>query len=120
MKATEKLRQMLDTRGVEWQATESEIDHVTAWIENGGHAEFFESKTINHDLLQISYYDPTPEQAVEATMGRGTCHVESVARNDYGYAPQVSDYTFELSCGHSVTWDERPDYCPWCGREVVE
>lgn len=56
----------------------------------------------------------------EATLGRGTCRVESVARNEYGHAPQMSDYTFELSCGHSVTWDEQPDYCPWCGRRVIE
>jgi len=56
----------------------------------------------------------------EATLGLGTCRVESVARNEYGHALQVSDYTFELSCGHSVTWDEQPDYCPWCGRRLVD
>lgn len=48
-----------------------------------------------------------------------TCKVEATFLNEYGYAPQLDDFTFELSCGHSVTWDERPDYCPWCGAKVV-
>ena len=50
---------------------------------------------------------------------KGTCKVESSQLNEYGHAPQASDYTFELSCGHSVTWDDQPDYCPWRGRRVV-
>lgn len=70
MTATERLWALLDERGVERKFEESAIDHVTTWNANGGHAEFYESKTTNPDLLQVSYYDLTPEQAVEATLGR--------------------------------------------------
>ena len=48
-----------------------------------------------------------------------TCRVEHVATNDYRYVRAATDYTFDLSCGHSITWDEQPDYCPWCGARVV-
>ena len=46
---------------------------------------------------------------------RGTCHVTKVAKlND--------NYGFKLSCGHSMVnpFDDHPNYCPWCGAEVVD
>ena len=69
MTATDELRRLLDGRGVEWGAEESELDHVTTWNANGGQAMFYESKTTNPNLLQVNYYDLTPAQAVEATLG---------------------------------------------------
>ena len=62
-----------------------------------------------------------PEQAIEATLGRGTCHVVSSIRHDYegGYAG--TEWEHELSCGHKVWWgnDDPPEWCPWCGAKVV-
>ena len=127
MTQTEELRQMLDERGVEYLRHEDgeplrELkeagEPATSWHMGG--ASVCAVPIDGGELFDLWIDHCTPEQAVEATLGRGTCRVESVARNEYGYAPQVSDYTFELSCGHSVTWDEQPDYCPWCGRRVVE
>ena len=56
-----------------------------------------------------------PEQAIAATLGRGECHV--IATKKLGEL-----FGYRLSCGHSMVnlFDDRPDYCPWCGAEVVK
>lgn len=114
--ATDELHRLLDERGVEWGAEESELDHVTTWNANGGQAMFYESKTTNPNLLQVNYYDLTPAQAVEATLGRGTCHAESDLSEwvcsacqcwiPLGLTPENIQYASE--------WR----YCPHCGAEV--
>lgn len=48
-----------------------------------------------------------------------TCHVES-SRTEW----EDGEYSYldvELSCGHAFTWDDvtPPDYCPYCGCEVI-
>ena len=121
MTATDELRRLLDERGVEWGAEESELDHVTTWNANGGQAMFYESKTTNPNLLQVNYYHLTPEQAVEATLGRGTCEVVSKLLIEGEYVP-AEYYEFEMECGEGFKWDESepPRYCPNCGRKVVD
>lgn len=57
----------------------------------------------------------TPAQAIAATLGAGTCHVKA--------AEKIGDlFGFSLSCGHSMVnpFNDHPDYCPWCGRKVVD
>ena len=112
MTATDELRRLLDERGVEWGAEESELDHVTTWNANGGQAMFYESKTTNPNLLQVNYYDLTPVQAVEATMGRGTC---KMLDGRYGYPFVCSE------CGAEFNADVihgDVNYCPNCGRRI--
>lgn len=122
MSVTDELRAILDERVVEWWAEESEIDHVTVWNANGGHARFYEPKTTNHDLLQVGYYDCTPAQAVEATLGRGMCQIEE--RHGEWRCTRCGEIV-----GDSDPWSELYingnaielwRYCPWCGREVVQ
>lgn len=118
--ATEVLRRLLDERGVEWEGeTDEDGWAFTRWhgFDDTGWRAASDELCGMLDLQGRFLFTPT--QAIEATLGRGECHVLSTACNDYGHAPQMSDYTFELSCGHSVTWDEQPDYCPHCGRKVV-
>lgn len=69
--------------------------------------------------------DLTPEQAIDATLGRGTCH-------DLAETPRYGDKTrFECNaCGYEYSavggfgcdYGDEPDfnYCPSCGRKVVE
>lgn len=61
-----------------------------------------------------------PEQAVAATLGPGTCHVESM----HGYTDPFAStrYSVELSCHTLEDWPDRepPEYCPWCGARVME
>lgn len=62
-----------------------------------------------------------PEQAIAATLGSGTCHMEPV--NNY----QVSEYATSWGCVcshcgtfHEFTHGEGWKYCPTCRAEVVD
>lgn len=116
MTVTERLRAMLDERGVEWADEENKIDRVTTWNVNDGHAVFYESKTACPAFLKFIYYDPTPEQAIEATLGRGECEQE-----EHGWSTEGDHARVWLTCGHDCmveTVADLPNYCPNCGRKV--
>lgn len=114
MTATEELRRMLDERGVEWHG-----DIATYWCD----ADAVESLFADN-ALDVSLYAISPEQAIEATLGRGTC-------KDIDETRKFSDKTrFECSeCGYEYSavggfgcdYGDEPDfnYCPNCGRRVV-
>ena len=140
MTATDELRRLLDERGVEWESADF-IEPIaeTQWG-NNCYIDYPELSP----YLTISYC--TPEQAIAATLGRGTCKLEGFAdvrfSVDYeveGYAVGSSiDYaTLEecSSCGayvieppafhHVLTCDgdeiyQPYNYCPNCGAKVVE
>lgn len=114
--ATEVLRRMLDERGVEWRKTphyssESQ-DNETVFAGDG--IEWYANDHLNGKLgLRAARYEVTPEQAIEATLGRGTCE-------DVGAAA-----IFKCSmCGWKssvFTFGEgMPCYCPNCGRRVEQ
>lgn len=112
MTATDRLRALLDERGVEWwNETDPHPQNVTVARLDGRVAFFHENANGTVGYSIHNSYDLTPEQAVEATLGRGTCH----ARND------------EDTCGHDVcsgcgfVWpdDYSINYCPNCGRRVI-
>lgn len=117
MTATERLRQLLDERGVEWwNDTDPEPQHVTV-------VHFEERIVIFHENVNgtmgyhvYNAHDLTPEQAVAATLGRGTCKVEGSI--DYG---EFGCWQYDLSCGCRILWpdSEPPTFCPECGRRVV-
>ena len=115
MSATERIRALLDERGVEWRDEETELDRVTEWGVADMQATFFEAKGLyNHDLLQVCYYDHAPEQAVEATLGRGTCRYEIGAFGDGKVWYECTE------CGGMASADyDPPSYCPHCGRRVI-
>ncbi len=114
MTATERLRQLLDERGVEWKAAKAPLP-VISW--HGAHG--FKFTAINpygvtdYLLVQTNTLDEwphlTPEQAVEATLGRGTC------RN--------TQEDFDFMCSESGKCVDNGrvlgfNYCPKCGREI--
>ena len=118
--ATERLRAMLDERGVEWtEPNNMARSHTTYWTAGFlrcGAVEF------NDGMVSIasSSDDITPEQAIEATLGRGECRV--VCSREY---IECKVDFFECSeCGWSGAIDdmkalcEYPRYCPNCGRKV--
>ena len=79
--ATERLRALLTERGVEWRRTphysSESIDNETVFRGEG--IEWLASDHLNGRLgLRALKYEVTPEQAVEATLGRGTCRMERV------------------------------------------
>ena len=131
MTATDDLRRLLDERGVEWRRTphyssESQ-DNETVFEGNG--IEWYANDHLNGRLgLRAVRYEVTPEQAIDATLGRGTCH-------DLGGIGANGEQVFNCSECHCVLslYDrdgsnnlctsfifDYPRYCPECGRRVVE
>lgn len=118
MAATGDLRRMLDERGVEWEEegpnktrwSHDGIEYVAcnAWPRNGG-----ATRLILHANL-------TPEQAVAATVRRGTCHATPnppVPKHWTGCSNcgSVWDFFYNI-CGYMGP----PNFCPNCGRKVVD
>ena len=111
--ATDKLRRMLDERGVEWVASGTD----TCWKSADGYP-MRAWDTTNGTHMRVA--DLTPEQAIAATLGAGTCKVESM----HGYKDDHThtSWCVELSFHTLDAWEDSipPSYCPICGARVVE
>lgn len=115
--ATERLREMLDARGVEWSDGGYPLTNTT-FKANGitWHAMFRDSG------IELHCESVTPQQAIAATLGSGEC--ECVLNEQEG--------TFHCSsCGTLLTYEVRiewpshkvtpitlPNFCPNCGKAV--
>lgn len=120
---TEQLRKLLDDRGVKWDEMPGYEDgrsEITATRWRDGEGGFV---TMCITEPQGAVYDffwlPTPEQAVEATLGRGTC---KVVGHGYTACDDIEFHWYALSCDHELRtlWaaDTVGMYCPYCGRKV--
>ena len=122
--ATERLRALLDERDEYYQTSGNKtwwgrpIDRQTGKPINVFH---YQAQPMGEDRLFVELQLATPEQAVAATLGPGTCEVVSSTLHEYegGYAG--SEWEHELSCGDTVWWGngDAPEWCPWCGRKVM-
>lgn len=126
MTATERLRQLLDERGVEWAETR---DGNTAFGDGQGHMRWAACVGAAKAFFEVGPF--TPEQAVEATLGRGTCNMEFTQAAQFG-DPNDVDSIFDVgmfrctACGTETygMWNDNdecrewPRYCPNCGRRV--
>lgn len=113
MNATDELRRMLDERGVEhFDGTETTLWGYEPTSENTGAYRFAADET-SGGSMQVRMFNLAPEQAIEATLGRGTCHnvwdVELTGR-----------LRFQCSECKAVSLEITPRYCPNCGAKVVE
>ena len=128
MTATEELRHLLDERGVGYDVRDGKAIKNTYWDDAEGRRWGYtsdESGVIKDRQLFLVHgrMDITPEQAVAATLGQGTCR-DSNKRFD---AWQCSE------CGATLLlmfddYDEPtysvdgvadvPRFCPNCGRRV--
>lgn len=114
MTATDELRRLLDERGVKWDELVGHPVVVgTAWYDRDGcpctaleHAD-----DVPNGLLNVQA-NLTPEQAIEATLGREECK-------------DIGRYCFTCSeCGWTADEPRHalggfsPSYCPNCGRRV--
>lgn len=125
--ATERLRALLDEHDEYYQTSGNKtwwgrpIDRQTGKPINVFH---YQAQPMGEDRLFVELQLATPEQAIAATLGPGTCHVEGyddgidegLDGEPFAYAPP----TWYLSCGHEVYGSERPSYCAVCGKRVVE
>lgn len=103
MTATEVLRRLLDERGVEWDG--ESYESVTFWNEETNMAvasDDFDGRLWVSQRL-------TPEQAIAATLGQGTCKLTM----------DGTDGCFGCSeCLENIP--PLANYCPNCGRRIVD
>lgn len=121
MRATEKLRKLLDERGMSWSPWDGT---TTAWGPRDD-----PHMAIEDIMGTLQVTGLTPEMAVDATLGMETCHIEGTRIADtLGHdCPEFILYCGE--CGHgfgyisygengNVWTNEPPRYCPNCGARV--
>lgn len=118
MTATERLRELLDERGIEWGIADySRRRLMTVWHANGQKWQFFEDRKTGWTHLSCRMDYLTPEQAIAATLGAGTCHNVHEPPKDTTFWPAPH---FKCSvCGRTHVSTDYVFYCPGCGREVV-
>ena len=115
MTATNELSRLLDERGV----IHGYVEPDCVWWEGEGDGVAYEALEV-YVLDEPSGYfavrDLTPAQAIDATLGRGTCHAIEVPMGMH------DDATATVCSACRVAIDELSEmnYCPNCGRRVVE
>lgn len=116
MSATEELRRLLDERGVEHK----DVWPMTLWGRHTyGSVDYYHY--VVHEIegqLCMQMHDVTPEQAIEATLGRGECELE-----EGGWSTEGDHARVWLTCGHDCmveTVADLPKFCPKCGRQVKQ
>lgn len=117
MSETEELRRLLDERGVKWWKASP---RKTEWYSPVLGGPVAVSEWNGKMVLDAGYESVTPEQAIEATLGLGTCYAI-----DSGYATAFCSVCGAEFMG-SIMTNEPPDYvkpltrCPECGRKIIE
>ncbi len=123
--ATERLRRLLDERGVEWEDYSDEKGKYTSWDNSSCWFMEYPDGYTSFGMRRTA----TPEQAIAATLGndgverskngvaeRGTCHIVADRMTDCYWENEL-----ETECGATFLWaGENPAYCPYCGGKVVE
>ena len=111
--ATEELRRMLDERGVEWQG---KPELIISGIEKGTEFDAADGRLVRavealDGTICLSHI--TPEQAIAATLGTGTCHVTDNGPWGYPYVCSACGASFDPDVNNGEL-----NYCPNCGRRV--
>ena len=127
MTATDELRRMMDERGVEWTVPDEvwNQDSITYWQVGSIKLVAFESENGTLWLNCNSVTDLTPEQAIAATLGAGTCHDKCSRFNAWVCSEcgatvllMFDDYDEPSYSVDGVA--DVPHFCPNCGRRVIE
>ena len=114
--ATNRLRALLDERGVEYRVSATGYS-----IDIGPNVTAYANRT--DTTLDVSLRGFTPEQAVAATLGPGTCRDVAEFRG-FGTKTEFrcSECGYEYSAvgGFGCDYGDEPDfrYCPNCGAKI--
>ena len=121
MTATDELRRLLDERGVEWTYGDDTVSYASD-------GRWFHAWAYNDDTMCVSMGYLTPAQAVEATLGRGTCHdtgedKERFCCSECGSRSHIAtEYRKFDEYGNKsehFLFVGNPRFYPSCGRRVV-
>ncbi|MBR2681727.1 MAG: hypothetical protein IKF14_13645 [Atopobiaceae bacterium] len=111
---TDKLRRMLDERGIEWTSHGAK-NHT--WYDANGGARVT-AYVIDAGHIRIRMCGLTPEQAIAATVGAGTCHME--VHDNLAETEGMGEAWLECDECHWQMQLEpstpRFKFCPNCGR----
>ena len=117
MTATDELRRMLDERGVEYTTDDGEHVKETCWSYMGELMAAFAEYDNGTTRFACDTWCFTPEQAIAATLGRGTCEMEYGGDITPNTAKMMGVY-FCSECGSPTYNDCMPYYCMYCGKAV--
>lgn len=129
MSATERLRKLLDSRGIEWSDRSPhpfERQYITGFKSNGFLLAAVESYEGKLELMSDYHCLITPEQVIDVACERTCRNVSEDAErcnffkcSECGcYVEDGEYYHVYVGTAHGV---ELPwSYCPHCGRKVVQ
>lgn len=126
MTETERLRALLDERGVEYEtyhdAALTEVDAVFWQDRNGQPCSAIGNADDIPEMMLSVQCIISPEQAVEATLGRGTCRNISPKLGNDEFTCEECLARVYGSSGRwfDVNWEyHKFNFCPNCGRRVA-
>ena len=108
MTATDELRGLLDERGVEWTYGDGTVSYASD-------GRWFHAWAYNDGAMCVSMGYLTPEQAIEATLGLGTCRITDNGPWGYPYVCSACGASFDADVNNGEF-----NYCPNCGRRVEQ
>ena len=120
MNELERLKAMLDERGVEHGTLTLlgyEVPNSITW--QGDVYRWMAILDKETELLAVAVYKDclTAEQTIDVTLGRGECHPVPV----YSFDGEATEYYCDSCSECEAEWmDDEPNFCPSCGRRVVE
>lgn len=117
MTPIEELRKGFDELGVEYDTYDlPNGEHGLSWIDSNDIEWEVVQQGENFRIHALQLV--TPEQAIAATVGAGTCRCTVETSDDY-----YDDYTrYHMSCGFTMYGDgiEKPRFCGGCGKRIEE
>jgi len=128
MSKTEKLRRMLDERGVEYETDDTQVDgngtmYRVTYVKEGYGRTWVYEEPPECGLLVSYAHDLGAKDAIAATLGAGTCHdlAETPAyRDKTEFKCSECGYEYSAVGGFGCDCGDEPDFnfCPNCGRRV--
>lgn len=120
---TENLHKRLTERGVEYWVRENEYFKETYWRDTHKREVAFSEFSNGATLFACEPWDFTPEQAVIATLGYRTCHLEETVHqreiaSEFG-GGYYNETTYDCDeCGfENIDYNIR--FCGGCGAEAM-
>ena len=114
MTATDEMRRLLNERGVEYEGGERSL----RWRDRYG--IMMQAFPLANGELGMEVWSCTPEQAIAATLGPGTCRDTHEAR---GFRCSACGFGIEdmyVNDEDEYPPADQPRYCPNCGRKRVD